>query len=188
MQNNFFSRVQNNPIIAAVNEVGKLEPAIASPCEVIFLLMGSICNIKEIVEKAKNAGKYILVHMDLVEGISKDIAALEFISKHVGPDGIITTKSNLVKVAKENDVFAIQRLFILDSLSLDTGIKSIHLTKPDAVEILPGVMPKIISRVHHETRVPLIAGGLINDKEDVIGVLKAGALAVSTSNRSVWYM
>ena len=33
---------------------------------------------------------------------------------------------------------------------------------------------------------PVIAGGLISDKEDVMGALGAGAAAVSTTNQKVW--
>ncbi len=37
-----------------------------------------------------------------------------------------------------------------------------------------------------KTKIPIITGGLIMDKEDVIQSLNAGAIAVSTSNKNVW--
>ena len=184
----FITIIQKNPIIAAVNNLEKLDLAIASPCKLIFLLTGNIINIKDIVEKCKKNDKYILVHLDLVEGLSKNEYALKYISEYIKPDGIITTRGNLIRSAKENNIFAIQRLFILDSMSLDTGIKSIHSTRPEAIEILPGIMPKAIKRIHGETQIPLIAGGLIIDKEDAIASLNAGAMGISTSNKAVWYM
>lgn len=188
MYSKFLTIIQKNPIIAAVNNIEKIDFAIVSPCKIIFLLTGNIINIKDIVEKCKKNNKYILVHLDLVEGLSKDEYSLKYISEYIKPDGIITTRGNLVRIAKENSIFAIQRLFILDSMSLDTGIKSIHSTKPEAIEILPGIMPKAIKRIHAETQIPLIAGGLIADKEDAIASLNAGAIGISTSNKSVWYM
>jgi glycerol uptake operon antiterminator len=188
LHHEFLSQVQGSPIIAAVNDQKKIEPAIHSPCEIIFLLSGSIFNLKEIVDRCKEQDKCILVHLDLMEGLSKDAVALKYLYNNIKPDGVITTKSNLVKIAKDMGMFSIQRLFILDSLSLDSGIKSIRSTKPDAIEILPGIMPKIIQTIHHETRIPLVAGGLIGDKEDVINVLNAGAVGVSTSKREIWYM
>ncbi|MHB1394692.1 MAG: glycerol-3-phosphate responsive antiterminator [Clostridia bacterium] len=188
MYHRFLSDVQSSPIIAAVNDQEKLEPAIHSPCEIIFLLYGSIFNLKEIVDRCREQDKCILIHIDLMEGLSKDAVALKYLHYNIKPDGIITTKSNLIKIAKDMGMFSIQRLFILDSLSLDSGIKSIHATRPDAIEILPGIMPKIIQTIHHETRIPVVAGGLIGDKEDVVNVLKAGAVGVSTSKREVWYM
>ena len=188
MYSKFLEMVQKNPIIAAVNNLDKLDMALVSPCRIIFLLAGSIMNIKDIVDKCKKHDKCILVHLDLLEGMSKDACALKYISEYIKPDGIITTRSSLIRTAKENNVFAIQRLFILDSLSLDTGIKSLHSTKPEAIEILPGIMPKAIKRIHAETQIPLIAGGLIIDKEDAIASLNAGAIGISTSNKAVWYM
>jgi len=188
MYSKFITIIQNNPIIAAVNNLEKLDMAIASPCRMIFLLTGNIINIKDIVGRCKKNDKYILVHLDLIEGLSKDEYALKYISEYIRPDGIITTRGNLIRTARENNVFAIQRLFILDSMSLDTGIKSIHSTRPEAIEILPGIMPKAIRRIHAETQIPLIAGGLIIDKEDAIASLNAGAMGISTSNRAVWYM
>jgi glycerol uptake operon antiterminator len=35
---------------------------------------------------------------------------------------------------------------------------------------------------------PVIAGGLISDKEDIISALGAGAIAVSSTNPAVWNM
>jgi len=182
----FYSKIQNNPIVAAVNDLSKLETAILSPSEMIFLLTGNILNLKEIVKRVKENRMDIYIHLDLMDGFSKDAIALKYIHEHIRPDGIITTKSSLIKLAKEMNIFAIQRLFILDSLSLDTAIKTIQSTKPDAIEILPGVMPKIVKRIVKETRIPVIAGGLIIDKDDVIEILKAGAIGVSSSSEGIW--
>jgi len=38
------------------------------------------------------------------------------------------------------------------------------------------------------TKVPIIAGGLISEKEDVVAALSAGAISVSTTNVNVWKM
>ena len=54
------------------------------------------------------------------------------------------------------------------------------------MEVLPGVMPKILKQICKTSKVPVIAGGLISDKEDVMGALGAGAAAVSTTNQKVW--
>ena len=59
---------------------------------------------------------------------------------------------------------------------------------PDAVEVLPGVILPIIAQ-ELEARgalPPLIAGGLIRTMAQVEAVLGAGAVAVSTSQTSLW--
>ena len=188
MSNKFFPLIYQNPIIAAINDLNNIELAAESPCNIVFLLKGDISNIAGIVDRFKSAGKGVFVHMDLIEGFSKDAVSLRYFHDNIKPDGIITTKGNLVRIAKNNGIFIIQRLFALDSLSLASGIESLHTTKPDAIEILPGIMPKVIKEVHGETSIPVIAGGLIRDKEDVIDCLNAGALGVSTSKKELWYM
>ena len=49
-------------------------------------------------------------------------------------------------------------------------------------------MPEIIHRMVKQMPVPIIAGGLIQKKKDVIQALDAGAIAISTTNEMVWNM
>ncbi len=188
MSNNFFENIHENPIIAAISDVNNLDDAISSPCKIVFLLTGDILNIEEIVGILRKNNKLVYIHVDLIGGLSKDTTAMKYIFKNVKPDGIITTKSNLIKAAKGLGIFTIQRLFLLDSLSLSSGINSIRTIRPDMVEILPGIMPKVIREIGEKTNIPVVAGGLIRDKSDVIESLNAGAIGISTSNKDVWYM
>ena len=59
----------------------------------------------------------------------------------------------------------------------------VHL---DLIELVPGLMPKIIRQVHSLHRTPLTAGGLIRDKEDTVSALSAGAVSISTSCEEAW--
>ena len=47
-------------------------------------------------------------------------------------------------------------------------------------------MPRMIRKLAAELPRPLIASGLLADKEDVVSALSAGALAISTTCQSVW--
>ena len=38
------------------------------------------------------------------------------------------------------------------------------------------------------SRVPVICGGLIQEKEDVMNALASGAAAISTTSSDVWFM
>ena len=81
-----------------------------------------------------------------------------------------------------------QRFFLLDSIALYNIEKQMPLEDADAMEILPGVMPKIIRKLTLATNKPIISGGLISDKEDIINALEAGALAISSTRKDIWYM
>jgi glycerol uptake operon antiterminator len=186
MENVFIEKLSINPIVAAISDYRHIQEAIASGVEVIFLLSGSVFTLKDAVGMIKAQNKMVFVHFDLVEGYSKDLVGLDFLLKDVVPDGIISTRNNIIKKAKESGFYSIQRLFLLDSLNLNSGISAIKANNPDAVEILPGVMPKITKYMVGQTSKPIITGGLIRDKEDIISSLKAGASGISTSRMDLW--
>ena len=75
---------------------------------------------------------------------------------------------------------------MIDSLSFESGIKMVDNYKPDFVEVMPGIIPRAISELKEKIAPPIIAGGMITQKSDVIQALKAGAIAVSTSKRELW--
>ncbi len=186
----FINKIEINPIIAAVKNDEGLATALTEDVEIIFVLYGDICTIPGIVKKIKQTGKVAMVHVDLITGLnnSKDVC-LDFIKNNTEADGIITTKSNLIAHAKELELNTVLRYFILDSMALQNIEKQAKSpgVRPDIIEFLPGiVLPKMIRRINKVSRVPIIAGGLIADKEDVMNALDAGALAISTTNETVW--
>lgn len=83
-------------------------------------------------------------------------------------------------------LLTVQRVFIIDSLSIETAVKASQMINPDAIEIMPGIMPRIISKLSSSMDVPVIVGGLVSEKEDVTTALKSGALGVSTSSSKIW--
>lgn len=176
------------PIIAAVKEDVGLRRALESDCQVIFLLYGTILNIGDLVEQVHGAGKLCFVHIDLVDGLSNRDVAVDGLVKLCHPDGIISTRTHLICRARQLGVLGILRTFMLDSISLKNLLAQIETVRPDFIELLPGIIPTIIQEIREKTTVPLIAGGLIRKKQDVIQALQAGVIAVSTSCQDVWEM
>ena len=188
MKNYFIEAMRKNPIIATVKDLNNLDAALDSDCSVVFLLCGSIFNIKDAVIRAKNKGKIIFIHIDLLDGFSKDVVALKYISEEIRPDGIISTKNSQLKAAKNLGLLTVQRIFIIDSLSIDTAIKASQMIEPDAIEILPGIMPRIIKQLSGTLDVPITVGGLISEEDEVNNALNNGALGVSSSSKKIWEM
>ena len=186
MNENLAEIMKANPVIAGVKDLDKFEDALNSPCDIIFLLSGSIFNIKEFVKKAKEKNKIIFIHVDLLDGFSKDAVALRYIYEEIKPDGIISTKNSQLKAAKALGFMTVQRIFIIDSLSIDTAIKASQMINPDAIEIMPGIMPKITKELSDKLDVPVIVGGLISEKDEITKALESGALGVSTSAKTLW--
>ncbi|GKX32173.1 glycerol uptake operon antiterminator regulatory protein [Vallitalea longa] len=184
--NNIIDSIEENPIIAAIRDRGDIDSAIDSSVSTVFLLYTDIFNLKTLVDKIKNKGKKVFVHMDMIEGMGKDNKAIDYIAQVIKPDGIISTRSNHIKYAKEKGLFTIQRFFLIDSLSFKTTVKTVKSVKPDMIEIMPGIIPTIIQRLSSQLAVPIIAGGLVGSKDQIISILKVGALGVSVGRKDLW--
>lgn len=183
----FSEILADNPVIAAVKNFEDLDKAMDSNIQVVFVLFGDILNVKEISEIIHKKNKIGIVHVDLIEGLNQREAAIKFLKKETYFKGVISTKSQTIKLAKENGFIAIQRSFVFDTLSL-ANVKNHLVHNVDAVEILPGLIPKVIENLYKNTEKPIICGGLIETKEEVMMALSSGASSVSTTRREIWYM
>ena len=188
MDQEFYNAVTRNPVIAAIKDYDGLEHCLVTEeFQMVFILFGNICNIGDIVHRVKAAGKFVLVHADLIEGLSSKEIAVDYLKQNTETNGIITTRQNFIRRARELRMCSILRIFVIDSMAL-SGVGNLESVRPDFIEILPGILPKIIRRICSITSIPILAGGLIQSKEDVISALEAGAMAISTTNQSVWLM
>ncbi len=181
----FIHLFKSNRIVAAIKDLDSIEAVKESRYQIVFVLQGDIVNIPTVVTRLKNADKIVLVHIDLIDGLSSRDVAVDYIAKNTKADGIISTRPNIVKCAKTYGLLTVQRFFILDSIALNNISKQLS-NAADAIEILPGIIPKIIKRLSANIDKPIIAGGLITDREDVACALSAGASAISTSNEHIW--
>ncbi|WP_312574987.1 glycerol-3-phosphate responsive antiterminator, partial [Staphylococcus saprophyticus] len=57
---------------------------------------------------------------------------------------------------------------------------------PDLVEVLPGVATKVIKEISDKTGKRIIAGGLINTKEEIDLAIESGAQYVTSSDIAIW--
>ena len=143
MKQELIDCLERTPVVAAVQDAG-MAAAIASPAEVIFHLKASILTIGRHIAAAHDAGKRIFVHVDLTEGLGRDRAGLEYLAD-LGVDGIITTRTQLVRQARELGLIAVQRFFALDSQGLESINETLANAAPDLIEIMPGVIGKVIA-------------------------------------------
>ena len=174
------------PVIAAVRDESALAAALDSRCVAVFFLGGSLLSLPGWVEAAKRAGKAAFAHVDLLQGVKADAAAIEWCKQAMPLDGVISTRAPLLKIARGMGLITIQRLFLVDSSSLATGIRLMHASPPDMVEVLPGLVGKAIRTLKIELGRPVIAGGMITEEEEAGRALRAGAIAISTSRVSLY--
>jgi len=173
------------PIAAAIRTEKDFSTALRSDVDMIFLLHSNIMTVHQHIREIHSVGKKAFIHVDFAEGIGKDRYGLEFLAK-LGVDGVLTTRTNIVKAAKEYDLITVQRFFIVDSHSLGTSVDSIKISKPDIIEIMPGILTKKIKEFAEKTNMPIVAGGLIETLDEVRAALDAGATVVSTGEAQLW--
>ncbi|MBT1004262.1 glycerol-3-phosphate responsive antiterminator [Paenarthrobacter sp. DKR-5] len=180
--------LSDHPVIASIKDEDGLRAVLKAPCPVVFVLFGSVMSIRGIVQALKSAGKTVFVDVDLLDGFSSKPVVVDFLKANTQVDGVLSSKAAIVRAAKSAGLLSVHRLFLIDSFSYNSLPKQVSISGADAIEILPGCMPRVISWVCDDIDLPLIAGGLVCDKEDVIAALGAGATAVASSNRDVWLM
>ena len=173
-------------VIPAVRKLKGFEQALASKHQWIVILEVRLGQLRSVIDHAKRANKKVLLHIDLVQGLKADEYGLEFLINDLKVEGIVSTRGSVIELAKKRGVLAVQRMFLLDSLSLQTDVRIGTKFLPDYIEVLPGKLPEIIKEIHEQIDIPIIAGGLINEPIDVENAYEAGAIAVSTSRKVLW--
>ncbi|MFS0725521.1 glycerol-3-phosphate responsive antiterminator [Paenibacillus sp. 1P07SE] len=176
----------SRPMIASITREDQVAAALSSRVQRINLMTGNINTLHDLVQQLREGGRRVFVHIEMVGGLGRDAAAMRFLSEQFGIDGIITTKSNAISHAKQAGLATIQRFFAIDSAAVDTAIRMIGASQPDEVELMPGLMPRIIQEVKSRVKQPLIVGGLIRSEEEIAQALESGADYVSVGDSRFW--
>ncbi|AOY06534.1 Glycerol uptake operon antiterminator regulatory protein [Bacillus subtilis E1] len=176
----------NQPILPAIRNMKQFDEFLSSSFSYGVILDIHLGQLKGVIKEAQKHGKNMMVHVDLIQGIKHDEYGAEFICQDIKPAGIISTRSNVIAKAKQKKIYAIQRLFLLDTSAMEKSMEFIGKHKPDFIEVLPGIVPSLIQEIKEKTGIPIFAGGFIRTEEDVEQALKAGAVAVTTSNTKLW--
>ena len=177
--------MEQNPVVPALKDLSHLDECLRCPSGVVFVLCADIVNIGEIIGRLHEGGKKAVIHADLVNGLAPKEIAADFLHR-CGADGIISTRPSLARRGRELGMLSVLRIFALDSKAVSKVRSEVDLGNPHMIELLPGPLPRVISRLKSELRVPVIAGGLLEEKSDILTALGAGAMCVSTSDSRLW--
>lgn len=184
----FFKRLATHRMIASIKEPKQIELALSLRNQLsgVFLLTGHIGVIKGYVDLFKNHDVPVFLHLEKIGGLCTDPYGLDYLAKVIKPTGIITTKTNVVKVAKQMGLFTIQRFFLVDTEGLENISKSLRQFEPDIIEVMPARIPEMIGEIKKFTSLPIITGGLLFERSHTMECLRHGATAVSSSKSELW--
>lgn len=178
--------LRDHPVIPACRTREQFANALDSEAKVIFVLEANIVDYKEKIQAVQDRGKYAFIHFDLISGMAQDDAALEYLKETADPTGIITTRKNLIAKARKLGMNTIQRMFLIDTTSIASAINMARQTRPDAMEIMPGIAPKVIRAIKNRVDIPIITGGLITESAEIDMAIRAGAVGASLSKQRLW--
>ena len=177
--------MDKSKIFAAVRSDEGLDAALKTGVETIFMQATNIEILPSQITRTHKAGKKLFIHIDIADGVGKDEYGIRFL-QNLGADGIISTRTNIIKQAKKMGMATCQKFFIVDTHSLSTTIDSIKVGKPDMIEVMPGLVSKVIKKIKEESDTFIISGGLLATKEEIQKAIDDGAMGISTSIRSLW--
>ncbi len=177
--------MEKGKIIAAARDSEQLLLAAKSGVDIIFMLAPNIADLGEHIKIAHGAGKKLFIHLDLAEGIGKDEYGIRYVMEQ-GADGIISTRTNIIRLARKVGITTVQRFFIVDSQSVETTVEAVKSGKADMIEIMPGTVSKVIRRLRGELDMPIVAGGLLETREEIEEAFECGVAAVSTGKSELW--
>lgn len=168
--------------VPVVHSMKRLEKFIESDLIVCILQDIHISLLEHMIKTLHDNNKLALVHIDMVHGISSDEHGAEFLCQRLRADGVISSKTRIIETTKKNKKIAIQRMFLIDSKSIERGIETLQKSQPDIVEVMPAIAYKIIPYIKSKINMPLIGGGLLKTKEDILQGLEAGCMAFTVSD------
>ena len=142
--------------------------------------------IAEVIKEIHQHQRKVIIHMDLIHGLANDQYGAQYMCQTLHVDGIISTKAKTIEAAKQNHCVSILRTFMIDSRSLQRSLQLANQVRPDYIEVLPAMLPGIVSRISKDCSIPVIGGGLITSKEDKNHCLQEGMIAVSCSRVELW--
>ena len=179
-------RLRELPVVPAVRNLEDVEEACRRGAAAIFFFKGDIFGLREALPRCGKWGIPVFVHLDLVEGVGKDAAGIRLL-KELGIVGVVSTRGPLLREARDLGLLTIHRVFMVDSEAMRTGIAAVRASDPDLVEVLPGmVVPHVIRDLRSALSQAIIGAGLVTREDQVLAILRAGAVGVSASARRLW--
>jgi glycerol uptake operon antiterminator len=180
----------SRPIIPVVSKVDA-DAALAAEASLLFLQGCELADLSGILDELKSgptARLPVMLHIDLLAGLTSDEAGLRFLAGLARIDGIITVRPHLVSAARKQGLASILLLFLQDGRAVERGLHIVEQSQPDAIELVPGAAALEVAPTFAKVAMPRIAGGLIRTADLARRLLEAGCDAVSTSTVDLWQL
>ncbi|OQX93423.1 MAG: hypothetical protein B6I17_02775 [Tenericutes bacterium 4572_104] len=176
----------NQRIIPAISDYKKLEYFLKSDLKYGILMNFQLAQLEDIVEKMKHHHKKILIHSELIKGLSSDEFGAIYLIQSLKVDGIISSKTRVIETCQKRNILGIYRFFVKDTISLEQSLNIGIRLRPKYVEILPAYSYELVSEIKNRLHCEVLLGGLIRTKKQVDKCFEYKAISITTSNHNLW--
>ncbi len=176
----------NQKIIPAISNHQAFKKFLTLDYTYGILMNFQLAQLSDLVKEMKANGKKVLIHSELIKGLSSDEYGAIYLIQSLNVDGIISSKPKVIEVCKKRNVIGIFRFFLKDSTALEQSLAITRKLNPSFIEILPASSVELIKSIKLEVHSDIFMGGLIHTKAHIKACLDAGAHAVTTSNPDLW--
>ena len=174
-------------MIPSIRRLNDLEVALKSSREIVLLTEANIANLQSLVEMVHQNGKDAWVNLELLGGFGRDQVGMKLLKNYYRVDGVMSTDSTKLGMARRCGLVTVQRFFIVDSRGFDTSLRILESAKVDAAEVLPAVAALgFVDELKRVSRIPLLAGGFIQTAEMIEKVQRAGFAGITISKKAFW--
>lgn len=174
-------------IIPSVRKLSYLEEALEKEGEYVLLSQPHIGNLKHLADQCHEAGKKVMVNAELVGGLGNDKTAYQMLERMYQVDAVIESSVAKINMMKNLKMERVWRVTLMDSLSVETALRSIENVQCHILELRSGIYAlKYMDLFLEKFQGKIIIGGFMEEEELVEQAEKKGAYAVTTSTRSLW--
>ena len=177
-------------IIPSVRDIKSLSTALSISSDTILLsTVTHIGNLKDLTALCHKAGKKVIVNHELVGGLGNDNTAFEMLKKMYKVDAVIESSQIYAGRAKSAGIDVILKIPLIDSLAMESALKSISSVKPAMLEVKPAVCA--LSNIHKIKKSftgKIFASGFIDDAELVKKLYENDFDGILTSEQSLWHI
>ena len=172
--------------LPALSNFNMIKAFLKTDIKYCILVDFQLAQIGEVIELLKSNDRKVLVHIDMIRGLSADEYGAIHLIQNYRVDGIISIKPRVILTCKKRKVIGMQRVFLKDSISLKRSLEVIEKSQPDCLEILPAVSTPVINYIKDKLKCEVFSGGLLSTEEQVQACLNAGAIGITVSKEELW--
>ena len=187
MDRSLGARLTRHPVIATLYGTDQLQAFIASPAEVTIVANVDLRKLQPVIEILAKAGKYAIVNIDSCEGLSQDKGGVEYLVD-IGVTGLVSTRVATIQRANRAGMVSMQKVFVTDRSTWPRSVKALEQSDPNLVQLMPAPMLAHLQESDRQLLPPIVASGFVSDVADARSAIAHGAVAISTSDSTMWQL